>query len=235
MLDSGSTDDTLAICKSFPNVFVVHRPFDSFANQCNFGLTQVSTPWVLSIDADYLLPPGFPAVVEQLSGNADGYFAEFRYVIYGRALRSCLYPPRTVLYRTSKAKYCDVGHGHRVVVSGVVESCGVVVDHDDHKPLSRWLASQSKYALREADHLLLANFSELSTADRIRTRIWPAVPAVLIYCLLWKRLILDGWPGIFYTLQRAYAELLLSLELLDRKLRGTESSVGSRQSPGNRE
>jgi hypothetical protein len=31
--------------------------------------------------------------------------------------------------------------------------------------------------------------------------------------------ILDGRYGLYYALQRAYAELLLSVELLDRRLR----------------
>jgi glycosyltransferase involved in cell wall biosynthesis len=41
----------------------------------------------------------------------------------------------------------------------------------------------------------------------------------LLYCLFVKRLILDGRAGLYYTLQRVYAELLLSISLLDRKLR----------------
>ena len=49
--------------------------------------------------------------------------------------------------------------------------------------------------------------------------LW-APTLTLAYCLFWKRLILDGWPGVYYSLQRTYAELLLSLELLDRRLRG---------------
>jgi hypothetical protein len=56
----------------------------------------------------------------------------------------------------------------------------------------------------------------------LRLKIILAPVLTLVYCLIWKRLILDGRPGLFYTLQRAYAELLLSLELLDRKLRKTK-------------
>ena len=37
VLDSGSTDATLAICATFANVEVFTRPFDSFAGQCNHG------------------------------------------------------------------------------------------------------------------------------------------------------------------------------------------------------
>jgi glycosyltransferase involved in cell wall biosynthesis len=222
VIDSGSTDETLSVCAQFPNVRVVFRKFDSFASQCNFGLSLVESEWVLSLDADYMVPENFEEQCQIISGNADGYSMRFRYLVYGRPLRSTLYPARTMLYRVSKAKYEDIGHGHRVKIDGPTESIEPTIDHDDHKPLSRWLASQYRYAFQEADHLSDSAIKSLGVADRVRIKIWPAVPAVLFYCLFWKRLILDGWPGIFYTLQRAYAELLLSLELLDRKLRKRE-------------
>ena len=40
-----------------------------------------------------------------------------------------------------------------------------------------------------------------------------------IYCFFGKRLALDGVAGLYYTYQRVFAEVLLSLELLDRRLR----------------
>ena len=57
VIDSGSSDATLAILAEHVTVKVLHRPFDSFADQCNFGLDQITTPWVLSMDADYRVPP----------------------------------------------------------------------------------------------------------------------------------------------------------------------------------
>src|SRR5437762_14037528 len=55
VIDSGSTDDTVALARRHPQVEVIERPFDNFANQCNFGLARIDTPWVLSLDADYEL------------------------------------------------------------------------------------------------------------------------------------------------------------------------------------
>jgi hypothetical protein len=46
----------------------------------------------------------------------------------------------------------------------------------------------------------------------------------VLYCLFYKGLILDGWAGIFYTFQRIFAELTLSLTLLDRKLRNRNAA-----------
>ena len=60
--------------------------------------------------------------------------------------------------------------------------------------------------------------AELNWKDRIRTRIVIAPFLTLFYCLFAKGLLLEGWRGIFYTLQRTYAELVLSLAILDRGL-----------------
>src|SRR5882724_13168817 len=100
VIDSGSTDETLAILRRYPHVRVVHRDFDSFASQCNFGLTQVRTEWVLSLDADYELSEELVRELQQLQLPQDvsGYRAAFVYRIHGRPLRGTLYPPRTVLY-----------------------------------------------------------------------------------------------------------------------------------------
>ena len=53
----------------------------------------------------------------------------------------------------------------------------------------------------------------------------------MLYCLFAKRLILDGWPGIYYTLQRVYAELVLSLKLVDARLRRRAVSSAVEQLP----
>src|SRR5215216_552975 len=57
VVDSFSDDDTVAIAKSFPRVRVFQRAFDSHRNQWDFGLkeTGISTPWVLALDADYVV------------------------------------------------------------------------------------------------------------------------------------------------------------------------------------
>ncbi len=221
VVDSFSKDDTLDIARRLPNVRVIQRAFDSFAGQCNFALQLVTTQWVLSLDADYLLSGEFNHEVAELNPNADvsGFSTAFTYCIHGRPLRACLYPPRVVLYRKDRAHYRDEGHGHRVQVDGKVEPLNSKIFHDDRKPLVRWLSEQNKYAVREAEHLVRTPVEQLKSSDRIRRWILPAPFLIFFYTLLWKRLILDGWPGWYYVFQRTYAELLLSLHLLEEKLK----------------
>lgn len=220
VVDSGSTDGTLEFLASDERIEVRHRPFDSFAEQCNFGLSLVRTEWVLSLDADYELGDELTAGIAALRPAADesGFRASFVYRIHGRPLRGTLYPPRTVLYRVRGARYENEGHGHRIRVPGKVSMLGGVIYHDDRKPLSRWLGSQLKYAATEAAHLLAARPADLSTVDRIRRLGWLAPFLVVAYVLIVKRALLDGRAGWFYAFQRLCAEVLLALELLDRRL-----------------
>lgn len=220
VLDSGSTDGTAALIEQFDNAKVVERPFDNHTAQWNFGLEQVQTPWVLALDADYVCPPSLVEELRSLGPDHDAYAAGFRYCIDGRPLRGTLYPARVVLFRADRFRYVADGHTQTLQVAGDVGKLSSVLLHDDRKPLARWLADQSRYAELEAVKLLSASASELGWKDRLRKRILWAAPATLFYCLFLKGLILDGWPGIYYTLQRVYAELLLSLKLLDARIRG---------------
>lgn len=225
VIDSGSTDGTVEMLARYPQVEVIRHPFTDFASQCNYGLTQIATPWVLSLDADYELSDALVRELQflQAAKSTAGYRARFVYRVHGRPLRATLYPPRTVLYRKNKACYQKEGHGHRVVVDGEILPLAGVLYHDDRKPLARWLRSQQLYARDEADYLLGLRAS-LTRADRIRLMAWPAPIAVFFYTLLIKGCIFDGWPGWYYALQRVLAEILLALEIIDRRLRGNTAT-----------
>jgi len=219
VVDSGSSDGTLQLLADWPQVEVVYKPFSDFAGQTNFGLSQVRSPWVLSLDADYELSDELVAELASLAPSDDvaGYRARFVYRVFGSALRASLYPPRTVLYRRDRASYRNEGHGHRVAVDGPVLPLRGVIYHDDRKPLSRWIAAQRRYAREEANYL--ARREGLSVADRVRRTGWAGPIAVFLYTLFVKGCLFDGWPGWYYALQRLFAETLLALEILDRRLR----------------
>jgi hypothetical protein len=224
VIDSGSTDRTLDILASDPKVTILHRPFDSFAEQCNFGLDLIKSEWVLSLDADYVVTP---ALAEEICAyfyapepfQYAGFAIPFRYCIAGKPLRGTLLPPRICLYRTAGARYRNDGHGHRVDVPGKVGRLRNPILHDDRKPLERWLASQLRYLTIESRKLQTTPLSQLSTADRLRLKTPLAPLAALVLCLFVNGGILDGWQGWTYAFQRCYAEILLKLMLLETRAR----------------
>lgn len=221
VMDSGSTDGTLALLAADPRVRVVHRPFDDASSQCNHGLLEVTTPWVLSLDADYLVTSLW---VDEVAGlevpeGTHGYASGFEYWVMGAALSRSLYPPRTVLYRRAKAHYVQDGHTQRVCIDGGVGGLRSSICHDDRKDIGRWLSSQHRYARQEAEKLLSLPSHQLNLQDRLRRTGWASLPAVLVYTLFWQGLIFDGWRGLHYAWQRLIAECLLALALIERRQR----------------
>jgi len=224
VVDSLSSDETRAIAARYPAVRVFERRFTTHAEQWNFGLQQtgISTDWVLALDADFVLTDAFVPELTALAPPAGiaGYRASFIYCINGHPLRSGVYPPVTVLFRRSSGLYEQDGHTQRVRIAGAVAPLTAKILHDDRKALSHWIASQVRYMRLEADKLASAPDASLALVDRVRKLIVLAPPLVFLRCLFVNGGILDGWPGMYYALQRAAAEVILSLSLVERRLPG---------------
>lgn len=222
VVDSGSTDATRRILADYPQVRVFDRPFATHAEQWNFGLesTGIATEWVLALDADFVLSEDLVAEIASLEPGADtvGYQASFTYCVQGKPLRGAAYPPVVVLFRRAGARYTQDGHTQRVQVEGRVIPLRAPIAHDDRKPLAHWLAAQVRYMRLEAEKLGSASAVSLGWLDRLRRLIVIAPPAMFVYCYVVRGGLLDGWPGLFYALQRATAEAILSLYLVERML-----------------
>jgi glycosyltransferase involved in cell wall biosynthesis len=235
VVDSYSTDATTKIVEEHENAALVQREFDDHTSQWNFGLDQVETEWTLSLDADYLVPDAFVEEIRRRTppSTLAGYRGSFVYCVQGRPLRGSLYPPRTVLFRTDRARYVPDGHTQRLSAEGPVRALDTPLKHDDRKPLSTWLDSQRRYAQLEADKL--AEADDVDLTDRLRRTNVLAPLLTPLYCLFVQGLILDGWAGWHYTLQRTYAEVLLALVRVDAQLRSdveSESEAPYDRDPG---
>jgi glycosyltransferase involved in cell wall biosynthesis len=217
VLDSGSTDETLEICGGFANVEVVYRAFDDHTSQWNYGLELVTTEYCLTLDADYVVSA---AGAEEMQGRVrrdplEGYFARLEYCIRGTPLRSSILPPRLVLFRLGRGRYFQDGHTQKLALEGRSDFLKHPILHDDRKPLGRWLWAQERYATLEATKLLNTPRAELPWSDRIRRLVVVApwlVPAVYLFA---RGGVRDGWKGLDYAAQRAIAELVLSLRLIE--------------------
>src|SRR5213596_4397358 len=74
IVDSFSNDQTLEIARSFSNVQIVQRVFDTHANQWNAGLDRIDTEWALTLDADYVLTAELQEEIKKLE-PAPRYYA----------------------------------------------------------------------------------------------------------------------------------------------------------------
>ncbi len=222
IVDSLSTDDTLAIAGRFPNVRVVPRAFDSHSRQWTFATSEtgIASDWILRLDADYMLEPALRDEIAALAPSPEvaAYQIGFTYCMDGRPLRASLYPSFPLLFRRGRGTFVQDGHTEKLRIEGPVVPLANRLLHDDRKTTERWLQSQSRYQAFEAEKLTSRPWSELSWADRLRrTRVLGPI-AVAVHCLFVKGLIFDGPPGLLYTAQRITADIILSMHLLRRDI-----------------
>jgi glycosyltransferase involved in cell wall biosynthesis len=220
VVDSGSTDRTLAILAACSNVRMFNRRFDTHANQWRYAIeeTQIATDWILRLDADYQLSDALVSELAELDPNApvNGYRIRFDYAIFSQKLFSSLYPAKTILLRKSKFCVWDNGHSEVWAVKGTIARLSGRVLHDDWKPTRQWVSGQARYMERELERPRVDRAGLVGWL-RLRPPLMPVV--VFIYCLFGKGLIFSGRAGVFYALQRMVAEAVLSLMVLEAKLR----------------
>ena len=229
VVDSGSTDGTLAILAQFPNVRVFSRRFDTHAGQWRYAVeeTDIATEWILRLDADYHVSKALVAELARLDPDpaVSAYRIGFDYAIFSHKLRSSLYPANTILLRKCHFTVWDKGHTEAWEVNGPIAALSGHVVHDDWKPTGQWVVGQTRYMQRELAWIDARKDDGLVRWLRLRPPLMPI--AVFLYCLFGKGLVLNGRAGIFYALQRMVAEAVLSLMVLEAKLR----ELAARPSP----
>ena len=223
VVDSGSDDDTVAIARRHPQVRVFQRRFDVLARQWNYGIeeTGITSEWILALDADYVLTPG---LVDELrnarpAAATAGFWTPFQYCIFGSPLRASLYPPKITVFRRTAGRHIQDGHQEKLVLKGNAGRFRCRIQHDDRKPFSRWLASQSNYMQSEVAKLRSTAYRDLSLFDRVRDTMVLGPVAAFLYSYFYKLNVLDGKAGLYYSIQRTIAELILSACLIEDRLR----------------
>ena len=219
ILDSFSTDETLDIAASYPNVTVYQRDFDTHGNQWNYGLDLLHSQWVLSLDADYVLTDEFISETNLYIGQTDvvAYNAAFKFLVFGEPLLNDNTVPRPVLFQRSNCRYFDDGHTQRLSIDGRQEKYKSKILHDDRKSFSRWLNNQDNYAVKEATKLVSEPVATMPLSAKIRKTKVLAPLIVFFYSLFGKGLIFNGWRGWHYTLQRTMVEMILAIRLIEEE------------------
>lgn len=246
IIDSGSKDATLEIAARYPQVRILHRPFDNFAGQRNFGLDKAEFrhEWVLHLDADEVLTEEFIAALRALEPppGIHAYHVPAKMMLYGSWLRHAgMWPGYQVRLGDRKLRFKQVGHGQREdLPADQVATFGEAYLHYSFSHgLLRWFEKHIRYARDEAQLIVnlrrgedaggadpaegdLGGVSRRRKAKQLAAHIplWLRPVARFFYVYLVRAGFRDGRSGLIYTLMLCVYEGMTAVFAYDLMLRG---------------
>ncbi len=249
IIDSYSTDKTIEIAKQYPNVHILQNKWENnYAKQFNWGLehANISTQWVLRLDADeYLLPELVAELQEKLPTLPDdvtGIIFNRRHIFMDKWMRRGIYPVKLLrVFRYGKGKCEQRLMDEHIQLS---EGRAVEFEHDfcDHNlnNLSWFCHKHVNYAIREAVDLLdieldLTGAAETDSnkeispqalAKRMKKHKYAKQPlfwrsfAYFCYRYFLKGACLDGKVGFIWTfLQGWWYRTLVDAKVFEIKMK----------------
>lgn len=183
IVDSGSTDATVAIAERYGASIVRHR-FETHARQWAWALENLPCrhDWVLGLDADQRVTPELKKEIVQLFtldagrlGSVDGFYVKRRQMFRGRWIRHGGYYPKYLLKLVRRQRVCIDGADlldHHFYVSGRTAKLrhDVIEENKKEDDIAFWIEKHLRYAE------LLAR-EELTREVNGATR--PLVPSLL--------------------------------------------------------
>lgn len=218
VLDSGSTDGTLAICRGYTKRVTV-EPWRGYRDQKQRATDLASGDWILSLDADERLSPELVAEVRawkgQDPGACDGYRIPRVTFFLGNWIRhSTWYPDRQLrLFRRGSGRW--VGgrvHERFDVSSGRVGELRNEIQHLTYAGIDEYLDQLKRFSALAAE-------DQYERGRRARIHHLLLHPVVAFWRnYLWRLGFLDGLPGLAVAWLSAVSTVFKYLKLIELQI-----------------
>jgi len=217
VLDSGSEDDTVEICKQYTDsVFITDWP--GFGIQKQRALDKAQGDWVLSIDADEVVTTELRTEIEKALQQQEfnGYYIPRLSSYCGKQIRHGGWWPDYVLrlFRRSTGYFTESVVHERIVVQGEIGKLTSPLLHDAFVSLDEVLRKVNDYSSLGAE-MLRQKGVKPTLSKAIFKAFW-----IFIRTYLLKAAFLDGRQGLMLSISNAegtYYKYVKLLELQNRQ------------------
>lgn len=224
VLDSGSTDDTVAICRA-RGARVESTDWPGFGPQKNRAVERCRGDWILSLDADEAVSAALRAEIEGAIA-APGDAAAFRMprlsTYLGRPMRHSGWWPDHVtrLFRRGRARFSNDPVHERLVVDGRVETLRHPLMHEAFVDLEEVLDKINRYSSAGAVRMH-AGGRHATLSSALGHGVWTFLRTYVL-----QAGFMDGREGFMLAVSNAegayyrYLKLMLMHDLANKQGRG---------------
>lgn len=211
VVDSGSTDDTVNICRRYTDKVVV-TDWPGFGPQKNRALAMATSDWVLSIDADEEVTPALAEEIRTcLAAPAAAGYTLARLSSYcGRFMKHSGWWPDPVLrlFKRDTGSFTDARVHERVVVNGHIDALNETLLHHSYRSLDQVLNKVNHYS-HESALALKAKGRRAGLSTAIGHGLWTFFRTYIL-----KRGFLDGREGFILAVSNAEGTYYRYLKLM---------------------
>lgn len=220
IVDSGSRDDSRELAARFTSEVYVHPYRDSIKRQKELALQYARGDWVLSVDADEILPPALIAEIQAAvrHGTADAYWIWRLHYFLGQPLRHCGRDRVIRLWRRGVGAFAGGDIHEYYQVPGRTAELATPLEHQCTLALGPRLEKQMLWARSQAATAPLPPRARYRRRDVWRLIVRP--PLENMYSIYWvNRGYRDGIRGFLWMLISGTGELWSRILLWERAQR----------------
>ncbi|TDO72789.1 glycosyltransferase involved in cell wall biosynthesis [Flavobacterium chryseum] len=213
VIDSYSTDQTVAIVNSFQNAKLIQNKFVNYTLQRNFGLDQAKNSWILFIDADEKLTPNLKSeILETIneSNAANAYLIYRTFMFKKRKLRFSGWQTDKIfrLFKKSNCRYTEDRMVHeKLIVNGRVATLKNKIIHYSYTSYQDYKTKMYNYGILKAHE----KHKKGQKPTYLKLVFHPTY--TFLYQYLIRLGILDGTKGITICYLNAYSIFIRYKEL----------------------
>lgn len=200
IVDSGSTDSTVAICREFTS-HVYSHDWPGFGIQKNRALGYASKDWILSLDADERVTPELRSEIENAmhKASASGYEIPRLSSFCGRYIHHSGWHPDYVtrLFLRNSGQFSNDLVHERVIVSGALGRLKHSLLHESFRDLEQLLGKMNHYSSAGAE-MLGKKGRDATLFQAISHGLWAFVRSYII-----RAGFLDGAEGFMLAVSTA--------------------------------
>ena len=198
VVDSGSTDGTVDICRQL-GCQVHDHAFENYGKQKHYAVSLAKNDWVLVVDADEIVTPELATEISTLLSNGklphNGYKIKISLVFLGRLLRfgGEYNMAHTRLFNKQYGQYNNDEVHEDVVLKGDSPVLQNRMLHYSYENLHDYFEKFNRYTTLAAQQMK-------NRKPKSAFFMYIKFPATFIQVYFFKGLILDGYPGFIWAL-----------------------------------
>ena len=153
IIDNGSTDKTVEICKQVGCKVYSHPQNILIPALQNIGMKKATKDWILILDADVIVPEAATAEIQQRihTEDFDGYYLPHKTYIMGKFMKSSFWTfPILKLFKRGVATFPEQSAHETVLFHGKVGKIKNALLHYSHPSLELEVKKLNKYSSQDA-------------------------------------------------------------------------------------